>query len=51
MGSFAINSNSSEESPSTFMEANEEANGGMAFATRLSVGTVQAIPRLSAVRK
>ena len=46
MGSFAINSHLLEESPNTFMGANEEANGGMVFATRLLARAVQAIPGL-----
>ena len=50
MGSFAIDSHSSEESLSMFMEANEEVDGGMVFATRLLVGTIQAIPGLLIVR-
>lgn len=46
MGSFVVDSHSSEESPSTFVEANEEVDGGTVFATRLLAGTVQAIPGL-----
>ena len=42
MGSFAVDLHSLEESLSTFMEANEEVDGGMVFTTRLSIGTVQA---------
>ena len=47
MGSFVVDSHSFEESLSAFIKANEEADEGTVFATRLSVGTVQAIPGLS----
>ena len=46
MGSFIVDSYSSKKSPNTFMEVNEEADGGTVFTTRLSAGIVQAIPRL-----
>lgn len=47
MGLFIVDLHLSKESPSTFMEANEEADEGMVSATRLSVGTIQAVPGLS----
>ena len=47
MGSFVVDSHSSEESLSTFMKANKEADGGTIFTIRLSAGIVQAIPGLS----
>lgn len=43
MGSFAVDLHSSEESPSTFIEANEEVDGGMVFTTNLLARTVQLI--------
>lgn len=46
MGLFAVDLHSLKEGPSTFTEANEEADEEMIFATRLSAGTIQAIPRL-----
>ena len=47
MGSFIIDSHSSEESPRVFMEVNEEVDGGTIFATRLLARTIQAILGLS----
>ena len=43
VGSFVVDSHSLEESLSTFMKVNEEADGGMVFATKLSPRIVQAI--------
>ena len=43
VGLFAVDLHSLEERPSTFMKANEEVDGVMVFATRLSARTIQAI--------
>ena len=47
MGSFVVDSHLLKESPSMFMEANEEADEGTIFTTSLLPGTVQAILGLS----
>lgn len=46
VGLFAVDSHSSEESPNMFIEANEKADGGTVYGTKLSARTVQAIPGL-----